>query len=146
MLAHYADLLKYYRALAAKSGRVRIVDTGLTEEGRPTVVVLISSEENIAHLDENRRNLQRLGDPRGLSETDAQALIARTKPIYLALGGLHSAETGPPEMLMELAFRLVTEDSPLIRQIRDRVQEQDRRHGRPRPGAGRALLGQVHLP
>ncbi len=121
VLDHYADLLKYYRALAAKSGRVRIVDTGLTEEGRPTVVVMISSEENIAHLDENRRNLQRLGDPRGLSETDAQALIARTKPIYLALGGLHSAETGPPEMLMELAFRLVTEDSPLIRQIRDRV-------------------------
>ena len=121
VLDHYADILKYYRALASKSGRVRIVETGATEEGRPTVVVLISSEDNIAHLDENRRNLQRLGDPRGLSEADAQALIAKTKPMYVALGGLHSAETGPPEMLMELAFRLVTEDSPLIRQIRDHV-------------------------
>ncbi len=27
--------------------------------------------------------------------------------MYVALGGLHSAETGPPEMLMELAYRLV---------------------------------------
>src|SRR4051812_48691534 len=43
VLDHYADLLKYYRALAAKSPRVKIVETGQTEEGRPTVVVLISS-------------------------------------------------------------------------------------------------------
>ena len=37
------------------------------------------------------------------------------------MGGLHSGETGPPEMLMELAYRLAVEETPLIRQIRDRV-------------------------
>jgi hypothetical protein len=121
VLDHYADLLKYYRALAAKSSRVRVVETGSTEEGRPTVVVLISSEANMAGLEANRANLAKLADPRGLSESDAQALIDKTKPMYVALGGLHSAETGPPEMLMELAYRLVTEDSPLIKQIRDNV-------------------------
>ena len=121
VLDHYDDILKYYRALAAKSPRVKIIETGATEEGRPTVMVLISSEANIANLDENRKNLLRLSDPRGLSEDDARALIARTKPMYVALGGLHSGETGPPEMLMELAYRLVTEDSPLVKQIRDNV-------------------------
>jgi hypothetical protein len=121
VLDHYADILAYYRALAAKSPRVKIIETGVTEEGRPTVVVLISSEANIAGLEENRRNLVRLGDPRGLSDADARAIIEKTKPIYLALGGLHSAETGPPEMLMELAYRLVTEDSPLIQKIRENV-------------------------
>jgi len=121
VLDHYADLLKYYRALAARSPRVKIVDTGKTEEGRPTVVVLISSDENIANLEANRRNLVKLSDPRGLSEAQAKELIAHTKPMYVALGGLHSAETGPPEMLMELAFRLVAEDSPLIAGIRRNV-------------------------
>ena len=121
VLDHYADIVGYYRALAARSPRVKILDTGKTEEGRKTVIVLISSEDNLAHADENSRKLARLGDPRGLSEADAQTLIAGTKPLYLALGGLHSAETGPPEMLMELAYRLVTEDSPLIRKIRDNV-------------------------
>jgi hypothetical protein len=121
VLDHYADLLKYYRALAARSPRVKIVETGKTEEGRPTVVVLISSDENIANLEANRRNLVKLSDPRGLSEAQAKELIAHTKPMYVALGGLHSAETGPPEMLMELAFRLVTEDSPLIAGIRRNV-------------------------
>jgi hypothetical protein len=121
VLDHYDDLLKYYRALAAKSARVKIVETGKTEEGRATVVVLISSDENMAGLEANRRNLARLADPRGLSEADAKVIIAKTKPMYLALGGLHSAETGPPEMLMELAYRLVTEDSPLIQTIRKNV-------------------------
>ena len=37
------------------------------------------------------------------------------------MGGLHSGETGPSEMLMELAYRLATETSPLIQQIRDNV-------------------------
>ncbi len=37
------------------------------------------------------------------------------------MAGLHSGETGPPEMLMELAYRLVASDTPLIRQIRDRI-------------------------
>jgi hypothetical protein len=120
-LDYYADILKYYRALAAASPRVKIIETGVTEEGRPTVMVMISSEANIANLDENRKNLLRLSDPRGLSDDDARALIAKTKPMYVALGGLHSGETGPPEMLMELAYRLLTEDSPLIRQIRDNV-------------------------
>ena len=45
----------------------------------------------------------------------------KRKPIYHVMGGLHSGETGPPEMLMELAYRLAVEDSPVINQIRDNV-------------------------
>ena len=37
------------------------------------------------------------------------------------MGGLHSGETGPSEMLMELVYRLATETSPFISQIRDNV-------------------------
>src|ERR1700722_3394575 len=120
-LDYYADLLKYYRALAEKSPRVKLIETGKTEEGRPTVIVLISSETNINGLDANRQNLAKLADPRGLTEAQAHEIIAQTKPLYIALGGLHSAETGPPEMLVELAYRLVTEDSALIDKIRDNV-------------------------
>jgi hypothetical protein len=120
-LDYYEDLLKYYQVLAAKSPRVKIIETGKTEEGRPTVVVLISSENNIAQLDTYRQNMAKLADPRGLSDAQAHEIIAQTKPLYLALGGLHSAETGPPEMLAELAYRLVTEDSDLVRKVRDNV-------------------------
>ncbi len=121
VLDHYGDLLKYYRALAAKSDRVKIIETGKTEEGRLTIIVLISSTENIKNVEANRANLNKLSDPRGLSDAQAHEIITKTKPMYVVLGGLHSAETGPPEMLLELAYRLVVEDSPLLNQIRQNV-------------------------
>ncbi len=120
-LTYYADILRYYDALAAHSGRVKVMRIGKTEEGRDSVIVFVGSEDSIAHLDEERQNLARLADPRGLSDAEAHDLIAKTKPIYTLSGGLHSAELGPPEMLMELAYRLATEDSPLIQKIRDNV-------------------------
>ncbi len=120
-LTYYADVLRYYDALAAHSPRVKVIRTGKTEEGRDTVIVFVGSEDSIAHLDEERANLAKLADPRGLSDADAQATLEKTKPIYTLSGGLHSAELGPPEMLMELAYRLVTENSPLIEKIRQNV-------------------------
>lgn len=120
-LDYYADLLKYYRALAASSPRVRILEIGKTEEGRESIVVMLSSDDNIRSLETNRQNLARLADPRGLSDAQANELIAHTRPIYHLMGGLHSSETGPAEMLMELAYRLVAEDSALLGKIRSNL-------------------------
>src|SRR4051812_10605558 len=121
-LTYYADILKYYRALAkAAPDRVKIEHIGTSDEGRELVVIWISSPENIRNLQRNRDNLAKIADPRGRSESEIRQLIAATKPHYHFMGGLHSGETGPSEMLMELAYRLVTETSPLIAQIRNNV-------------------------
>ena len=120
-LTYYADILKYYRALAKASPRVKIETIGKSDEGRELVVVWISSDENIRNLAQNRANLAKIADPRGMSEAQVRAIMAKTKPNYHFMGGLHSGETGPSEMLMELAYRLVTETSPMITQIRNNV-------------------------
>ena len=120
-LTYYADILRYYRALAAASPRVKVIELGKTEEGRESVMVFISSEDSIRNLEQNRKNLARLADPRGLTPEQAKDIVAQTKPLYTLSGGLHSAELGPPEMMMELAYRLVTEDSDLIKKVRDNV-------------------------
>jgi hypothetical protein len=120
-LTYYADALKYYRALAAATPRVKVETIGRSDEDRELVVVWVSSDENIVNLQQNRDNLAKIADPRGLSEEQIRQLIATTKPHYHLMGGLHSGETGPSEMLMELVYRLATEDSPLIRQIRENV-------------------------
>src|SRR4029453_7657289 len=120
-LTYYADALKYYRALAAATPRVKIETIGKSDEDRELVVVWVSSDENIKSLQTNRDNLAKIADPRGLSGGQIQALIATTKPHYHLMGGLHSGETGPSEMLMELVYRLATETAPLIKHIRDNV-------------------------
>jgi hypothetical protein len=120
-LTYYADALRYYRALAAATPRVKVETIGRSDEDRDLVVVWVSSDENMASLQRNRDNLAKIADPRGLSQDQIRQLIATTKPHYHLMGGLHSGETGPSEMLMELVYRLATETSPLIRQIRENV-------------------------
>jgi hypothetical protein len=120
-LTYYADALRYYRALAAATPRVKVETIGTSDEDRELVVVWVSSDENIANLQKNRDNLAKVADPRGLSEAQITDLVATTRPHYHLMGGLHSGETGPSEMLMELVYRLATETSPLIRQIRENV-------------------------
>ncbi len=82
-LTHVADLIRYYRALAAASKRVKILPAGRTDEGREQVVVAIADEDTIRNLDTYKGYLAKLADPRGLSErAGASNIIAQAKPIY----------------------------------------------------------------
>jgi len=120
-LTYYADILKYYRALAAATPRVKLLSIGRSNEGRELVVVFVGSDESIRSLETFRGYLAQLADPRQVTEAQAKEIIAKAKPIYHLSGGLHSGEVGPSEMLMELAYRVAVEDSPLVQQIRDNV-------------------------
>jgi hypothetical protein len=120
-LTYYADMLKYYRALAAKSPRVKVIETGKSDEGRDCVVVVIADEATMKNIETYRGYLGQLADPRKITDAQAYEIIGKAKPIYHLMGGLHSSETGPPEMLMEVAYRLVTEDTPIVKSIRDHL-------------------------
>src|SRR6185369_2794764 len=118
-LTYTKDLYRYYRELAAASPRVRVlVAPEKSEEGREQLLVLVSDEANLAKLDRYKEITAKLADPRKLGDAEAQTLIAEGKPFYWASGSIHSPETGSPEMLMEMAYRLAVEDSPFIEDIR----------------------------
>ncbi len=118
VLDYTKDINDYMRLLASKSPRVKVQSIGKSEEGREMLLVIVSDEANLAKLDRYKEINARLADPRGLSEAEAQKLIAEDKPIYWADGSIHSPETGAPEMLMELAYRLAVEETPFIQKIR----------------------------
>jgi hypothetical protein len=121
ILPYSADVARYMRMLAAASPRVKVVSIGRSEEGREMIAVAISSEQNLAHLDENRARLAKLGDPRtiGMDDAAADQLVSASVPVYYITGALHSSETGAPTALMELAYRLAVDESPYIRDIRE---------------------------
>jgi hypothetical protein len=118
-LSHVADINRYFRALAAATPRVRVFSIGMSDEGREMIAAAIADSATVATLDGYRDVTRRLADPRGLTEEDARALVGRGKPIYYLTGSIHSPETGSPEMLMELAYRLAVDDGPMIRGIRE---------------------------
>ena len=142
-LTYAKDIYRYYEALAkAAPNRAKYWKIGTTEEGRDIVLLAIADEATIKSLDKYRDMLGELTDPRKTSEARAQQLLHTAKPIYYAISGMHSPETGGPEMLIELAYRLIVEETPFIQNIRNNVitlHHAGDRSGRPRE-AGRHLL------
>ncbi len=121
VMHHTADIYKYYETLAAKSDRMQMVKIIDSEEGRPIHLLIISSPENLAKLDTYKQNLSKLADPSSFEASTLDEVIADTKPMYYLNGGLHSTEMGSPEMLMELVFRLLAEESSEMKNIRDNI-------------------------
>jgi hypothetical protein len=115
------DIYRYYEALAKASPRARYWKVGTTEEGRDIVLLAVADEATIKSIDKYRDMLGELTDPRRTTEARAQQLLHTAKPIYYAISGMHSPETGGPEMLIELAYRLVVEETPFIQNIRNNV-------------------------
>jgi hypothetical protein len=123
ILPYSADVYRYMRMLEKASPRVRVYSIGTTEEGREMIAVAVTSEANLAKLEENRAWLAKLADPRTINLNDAEAekLVAASVPVYYITGTIHSPETGAPTALMELAYRLAVDESPYIKAIRDGV-------------------------
>ncbi len=121
-LTYSKDLYRYYRELAQASPRVRIFSAPeRSEQGKEQILVAVGDEALLSRLDRYKEITARLADPRKISEADAQNLIGEGKIFYWASGSIHSPETGSPEMLMELAYRLAVEESPFIQAIRKNV-------------------------
>ncbi len=120
-LTYAKDIQRYFEALAKSSPRVKTWTIGKSEEGRDMIVLAVADEATIKNLDKYKATLAELTDPRKTSDDRAKALIASAKPIYWVTSGMHSPETGGPEMLQELAYRLAVEETPFIQKIRNNV-------------------------
>ena len=91
-LATYEDAVKYFHTLAGSTDRMKMFTVGKSSEGRDIEVGVISSPENLAHLDEYKRNARQLATAEGLNDDSARALARSTKVIVHIDGGLHSSE------------------------------------------------------
>ena len=120
-LTYSEDVARYMRALETASPRIKVFTMGKSEEGREMILVVIASEETLQNLDRYKEINQKLSDPRKVTDAEATQLIQQGKPMYYLTGALHSPETGSPEMLMELAYRLVVSETPMIQSIRNNI-------------------------
>ena len=121
ILTRPEDTIRYFQALADASPNVSLLQTGTTEEGRPMHIAIVTDAANMVRLDEFKGYTAALADPRKTSEQEARAISENAKPIMHITAGLHSPETGPPEMVMELAYRLAVSKHPDIEKIRQNV-------------------------
>jgi hypothetical protein len=121
ILSYPADIHAYLRAVAEATPRVEVFSIGETEEGREMILAVVSSEENMARLADYKDITAQLSDPRITNEASARRLARDGKVFYWSTGAMHSGETGSPEMLMEIVYRLAVEETEFVQDIRENV-------------------------
>jgi hypothetical protein len=107
-LATYTQTEAYFRKLAAASGRVRLVDIGKTEEGRTQWMLVVSSPQNLAKLEQYRNISQQLARAETSDEAAARRLAAEGKAIVWIDGGLHATETVGAHQLIETVWQFAS--------------------------------------
>ena len=120
-LADWTQVVRYFQALDRASARVAVEDVGPTTEGRPFLVATVTSEANMARLEEIRRDNLRLADPRGLTEEEGRRTVARGKAIVTMNFSIHSTEVGGTLTSMLLAHRLATATDPATLDVLDKA-------------------------
>ncbi len=118
-ILHYTtDFNRYLRAVAEASPRVITFSIGQSDEGKEMITAAVSDKKNIQRIERIKDILGLLADPRKTNDSEADELINEGVPVYWITGAMHSPESGSPEMLMELVYRLAVEETDLIQAIR----------------------------
>lgn len=121
-LADYPMIVSYYRKLAAAvPERIRILEIGPTAKGQQMIMAIVSSRENLRQLDRYREISRRLVLTRGLTEAQARELARQGKAIIWIDSGLHASEVASAQHAPELAYRVLTEETPEMQFIRENV-------------------------
>lgn len=106
---HHGQILDYLEALDAASERVTLWSYGATYEGRPLVLLAVSTAENLARLEEIRENNLRLARPSELSGSERRRLVEE-QPALVWLGyGVHGNESSSSEAALATAYLLAAD-------------------------------------
>ncbi len=120
-LANYTQTEAYFKKLAASSNRTKLVDIGLTEEGRHQYMMIVSSPENIKNLNQYKEIARKLAHAEGLTDQQALALAAKGKAVVWIDGGLHATEVVGAHQLIETMYDLVSRKDVETMRILDNV-------------------------
>lgn len=120
-LINYEQAVEYWKKLETESPRIKLFEYGQSSDGKPMIMAVISSEENLARLDRFKEISKRLSRVKGISEEEAKKLAAEGKAIVWIDGGLHATEVAPAQHIIQLTYDLIHADSPKMKNILDNV-------------------------
>jgi len=120
-LASYDAITKYFKQLSLSSGKIKSYTIGKSTEGKPLLMAVISSEENLENINTYKEIVKKLANPGNLSEKEASELSKEGK-LFIMIGcSIHASEIGASQMSVQLAYELVSGDTDIMRKIRDEV-------------------------
>jgi hypothetical protein len=102
------QIVTYLKALhAAAPDRTRLVEYGRTWEDRPLYVLVIGAPARLAKLDDVKRDLRRLADPRGLAPADAERLVTTLPVVVWLMHAVHGNEITSSDAALAEAYHVL---------------------------------------
>jgi len=120
-LADWNEVSSYFDRLGAESPHVNIERVGTTTEGRDFLLAVLSSEDNLANLEQIQAHARTLADPRGATLEGKRRAMEEGKLVLFISCAMHATETAAPQMAMELAYRLATSEEEPWRRAREEM-------------------------
>jgi len=120
-IARWDKIVHYFEMLQRESGKIKVIDMGPSTMGHPFLLVIISSEENLANLDRLQQVNATLSDPRGVAEAEIKKLIKEGKAVMCQSMSLHATEIGGTQMAPELTYDLLSRGDEETQRILDNV-------------------------
>lgn len=116
-IVDYLKSLEYYKMLTDRSERAIFKEIGKTTDGNPFVVVIISSPENLARLEEIRTERNRLADARAISDEEAEGIARKMPAVVFHTGSIHSSEISTVQVPPVVIHRLVSSNDDEVKNI-----------------------------
>jgi hypothetical protein len=102
------QIAAYLKALAeAAPDRARVVEYARSEEGRALHVLVVGGAERMARLEEVKKGLRALADPRGLAPGEADRLVKGLPAVVWLLHAVHGNEISSSDAALALAHHLL---------------------------------------
>jgi len=120
-LIDWNQIVDYFHILDEGSERITVRELGKTTLGKPFLLAIISSSDNIQNSDRYQKIQQQLANPYDLTEEKARPLIDEGKAVVLVSLNIHSTEIGSSQESVELAYELATRSDPEVKKILDNV-------------------------
>ncbi len=121
-IARWDRIVEYYRLLEKEAGgKLKVVDMGPSTMGNPFLLIVVSSQKNIAGLERLRQVNLAISDPQGRTEQEIRKLVSEGRAVVCQSMSLHATEIGGTQLAPELAFDLVSRSDEEALRILDNV-------------------------
>ena len=104
-----------------QSDKIIVKKYGETHEGRPLHALFISSPENLANLDNIKKNVTKLSDARYINDKEAAKLIESLPAIAWMAYSIHGNETSGADAALGLIYHLIASTDPEILTLLDKM-------------------------
>ncbi len=119
-IADFTQTTAYFKKVATVSPRVKLIQIGQTSMGKPMWLMYVSSAKNLKKLEQWRTTSEKLARAK-INEAEAKKLARSGKAVVWIDAGMHAIEAAGAQMMPELLYRLVTEETDEMKHIRENV-------------------------